>query len=49
MNEIKENEYNLNIRRYADTSPPDEQFDTYGNSKWGIPIKKLKMNIFKKL
>ena len=27
IDEIRENDYNLNIRRYADTSPPPEQFD----------------------
>ena len=27
MNEIKENKYNLNVRRYADTLPPAESFD----------------------
>ncbi len=27
MDEIRENDYNLNIRRYADTSPPPEPFD----------------------
>ena len=41
MNEIKENEYNLNIRRYADTSPPPEKFDTYALLNGGIPISEV--------
>lgn len=36
-NEIKENEFNLNIRRYADTSPPPEIFDVYGILQGGVP------------
>ena len=41
MNEIKENEYNLNIRRYADTSPPPEKFDTYALLNGKIPISEV--------
>ena len=41
MDEIKENEYNLNIRRYADTSPPPEKFDTYALLNGGIPISEV--------
>ncbi|MDP7195385.1 MAG: N-6 DNA methylase, partial [SAR202 cluster bacterium] len=41
MDEIKENEYNLNIRRYADTSPPPEKFDTYALLNGGIPINEV--------
>jgi len=38
MNEIKENDYNLNIRRYADTAPPSEQFDIKAVLSGGIPV-----------
>ena len=41
MDKIKENEYNLNIRRYADTSPPPEKFDTYALLNGGIPINEV--------
>lgn len=36
--EIKENDYNLNIRRYADTSPPPEMFDVRAILYGGIPV-----------
>ncbi|MCK5894424.1 MAG: type I restriction-modification system subunit M [Endozoicomonadaceae bacterium] len=32
--DIAENDYNLNIRRYADTSPPPEIFDVRHSSRW---------------
>ena len=32
------NDFNLNIRRYADTSPPPEQFDTKAILNGGIPV-----------
>ena len=35
--EIKENDFNLNIRRYADTSPPPEIFDVKAILNGGIP------------
>ena len=38
MDEIRENDYNLNIRRYADTSPPPEQFDVKAILRGGIPV-----------
>jgi len=41
MDKIKENEYNLNIRRYADASPPPEKFDTYALLNGGIPISEV--------
>jgi len=41
MDKIKENEYNLNIRRYADTSPPPEKFDTFALLNGGIPISEI--------
>ena len=41
MDEIRENDYNLNIRRYADTSPPPEQFDVKAVLKGGIPVSEV--------
>ena len=41
MDEIKENDYNLNIRRYADTSPPPEQFDVRAILWGGIPVSEV--------
>ena len=38
LEEIEENDYNLNIRRYADTSPPPENFDVRAILHGGIPI-----------
>jgi type I restriction enzyme M protein len=38
LEEIRENDYNLNIRRYADTSPPPEQFDVRAILHGGIPV-----------
>jgi type I restriction enzyme M protein len=39
--EIAENDYNLNIRRYADTSPPPEIFDVRAILHGGIPIREV--------
>jgi len=41
IEEIRENNHNLNIRRYADTSPPPENFDVKGILHGGIPIKEI--------
>ena len=41
MEEIRENDYNLNIRRYADTSPPPEQFDVKAILRGGIPVSEV--------
>ena len=41
MDEIRENDYNLNIRRYADTSPPPEQFDVKAILKRWIPVSEI--------
>jgi type I restriction enzyme M protein len=41
MQDIRENEYNLNIRRYADTSPPPEQFDVKAILRGGIPVSEI--------
>ncbi len=37
--EIADNDYNLNIRRYADTSPPPEIFDVRAILHGGIPVR----------
>jgi type I restriction enzyme M protein len=37
IEEVRENDYNLNIRRYADTTPPSERFDVVGILHGGIP------------
>lgn len=39
--EVKDNDYNLNIRRYADTSPPPEQFDVRAVLYGGIPVSEV--------
>jgi type I restriction enzyme M protein len=41
MDEIKENDFNLNIRRYADTTPPPEQFDVKAVLSGGIPVSEV--------
>jgi type I restriction enzyme M protein len=41
LEEIRENNHNLNIRRYADTSPPPEPFDVRGILHGGVPIKEI--------
>ena len=41
IREIKENDFNLNIRRYADTSPPPEQFDVRAILRGGIPVSEI--------
>ena len=41
MDEIQENDYNLNIRRYADTSPPPDLFDTKAVLNGCIPISEV--------
>lgn len=41
IDEIKENDYNLNIRRYADTSPPPEIFDVRAILHGGIPVREV--------
>ncbi len=37
IDDIKENDFNLNIRRYADTSPPPEVYDVKAILNGGIP------------
>lgn len=41
MDEIRENDYNLTIRRYAATSPPPEQFDVKAILKGGVPVSEI--------
>ena len=41
MQDIRGNDYNLNIRRYADTSPPPEQFDVRAILRGGIPVSEV--------
>ena len=41
MDEIRENDYNLNIRRYADTTPPPEQFDIKAILRGGVPVSEV--------
>jgi type I restriction enzyme M protein len=41
IEEIRENDYNLNIRRYADTSPPPEQFDVRAILHGGVPVSEV--------
>lgn len=41
LQDIRENDYNLNIRRYADTSPPPEQFDVKAILRGGIPVSEV--------
>ncbi len=42
IDEIRENDYNLNIRRYADTSPPPESFDVRAILHGGVPVSEVK-------
>jgi len=39
--EIAENDYNLNIRRYADTSPPPEIYDVRAILHGGVPVREV--------
>ena len=39
--EIAENDYNLNIRRYADTAPPPETYDVCAILHGGIPVREV--------
>lgn len=41
FSEIMENDYNLNIRRYADTSPPAEIFDVRALLHGGVPVREV--------
>ena len=39
---IRENNYNLTIRRYADTSPPPVRYDVTGLLQGGIPVHEVR-------
>jgi type I restriction enzyme M protein len=39
--DISDNDFNLNIRRYADTSPPPEIFDVRAILHGGVPIREV--------
>jgi type I restriction enzyme M protein len=41
INEISKNDFNLNIRRYVDTSPPPEIFDVRAILHGGVPIREV--------
>ena len=41
LEKIRENDYNLTIRRYADTSPPPENFDVRAILHGGIPASEV--------
>jgi type I restriction enzyme M protein len=41
ISEISENDFNLNIRRYADTSPPPEIFDVRAILHGGVPVREV--------
>lgn len=41
LDEICENDYNLNIRRYAGTSPPPERYDVHALLNGGIPVSEV--------
>ena len=49
LEQIKENDFNLNIRRYADTSPPSETFDVKGILNGGIPKAEVKEDYIQEL
>lgn len=41
IDEIIENDFNLSIRRYADTTPPQEKFDVHSILFGGVPISEV--------
>ncbi|MFP5302387.1 class I SAM-dependent DNA methyltransferase [Cobetia sp. SIMBA_158] len=41
LTELRENDYNLNIRRYADNTPPPEPQDVRAHLKGGVPVKEI--------
>lgn len=41
ISEIADNDYNLNIRRYADTAPPAEIFDVRAILHGGVPVREV--------
>jgi type I restriction enzyme M protein len=49
IEEIRENDHNLNIRRYADTSPPPEPYDVRGILHGGVPIKETQSDYIQEI
>lgn len=47
LNEIRENEYNLNIPRYVDSSDEEEVWDPYAVMNGGIPVSELNSSLSK--
>ncbi|WP_304525715.1 N-6 DNA methylase [Halomonas sp. I5-271120] len=41
LSELRENNYNLNIRRYADNTPPPEPQDVRAHLKGGVPVAEI--------
>ncbi len=41
LDEIRDNDFNLNIRRYADTSPPPEIYDVRAILHGGVPVREV--------
>ncbi|MDZ7853921.1 MAG: class I SAM-dependent DNA methyltransferase [Halomonas sp.] len=41
ISELRDNDYNLNIRRYADNTPPPEPQDVRAHLKGGVPLAEI--------
>ncbi|WP_046077768.1 type I restriction-modification system subunit M [Halomonas sp. HG01] len=41
LEELRDNDYNLNIRRYADNTPPPEPQDVRAHLKGGVPVAEI--------
>lgn len=41
LDELEENDFNLNIRRYADNAPPPEPHDVRAHLVGGVPVKEI--------
>ncbi|MCG5517164.1 N-6 DNA methylase [Ectothiorhodospira sp. 9100] len=41
LSELRDNDYNLNIRRYADNTPPPEPQDVRAHLKGGVPVAEI--------
>ena len=48
-NEIVENDYNLNLIKYVDTSLPEQKFDTNALLNGGVPKTEVEDEVFQKL
>ncbi|MES3036982.1 MAG: type I restriction-modification system subunit M [Bdellovibrionota bacterium] len=49
INEIRENDYTLSIRRYVDTAPPPETYDVKGILKGLIPVREVEADYNKQI